>query len=85
MAKKGIEVYTDYDKSGRWRLIIEKKRGKLTLDEIKEAAREHEWDFYLLVLDCFHEPGDIQYGYDIPAGDRVELYRTDLFYEEGER
>ena len=81
--KKGIEVYTDYDKTNRWRLVIEKKKGKLTIEEIKEAAREWEYDFYLLVLDCFHDE-DVPYGYDLPKGDRVELYRTDLFYEEGE-
>ena len=82
--KKGIEVYTDYDKSGRWRLNIEKRRGKLTLEEIKEAAREWEWDYYLLVLDCFHDENDITYGAEAPVGDRAELYRTDLFYQEGE-
>lgn len=81
--KKGIEVYTDYDKTGRWRLNIEKKKGRLTLEEIKEAAKEWEMDFYLLVLDCFHEE-DVQYDYDLPKGDKVELYRTELFYEEGE-
>ena len=81
--KKGIEAWPDYDKTGRWKLIIEKKRGRLTLEEIKEAAREWELDYYLLVLDCFHDPDDIQYG-EAPQGDRVELYRTDLLYEEGE-
>ena len=81
--KKGIEVRPEYDKNGRWKLIIEKKRGRLTLEEIKEAAREWEWDYYLLVLDCFHDPDDIQYG-EVPQGDRVELYRTELLYEEGE-
>lgn len=82
--KKGIEVYSDYDKNGRWQLIIEKKKGKLTLEEIKEAAREHEWDFYLLVLDCFHEK-DIQYYESEPKGDMAILYRTDLLYEDGAR
>lgn len=83
--KKGIEVRPEYDRSGRWMLVIEKKRGKLTLDEIKEAAREWECDYYLLVLDCFHDPDDVPlYGYEPQQGDRVELYRTDLFYEEGE-
>ena len=85
MAKTNIETYVEYDKNGRWRLIIEKPRGKLTLDEIKEKAREWEWDYYLLVLDCFHDPNDVQDGYyEPPVGDRVELYRTDLLYEEGE-
>lgn len=87
MAKKGISAYPEYDKSGRWMLVIEKQRGKLTLEEIKEAAREHEWDFYLLVLDCFHDPADDEQYAAMPdrKGDRVELYRTDLLFEEGER
>ena len=80
--KKGIEAYVDYDKNSRWRLIIEKKRGRLTLDEIKETAREWEWDYYLLVLDCFHDENDCQYEEQPPVGDRVELYRTDLLWEE---
>ena len=36
--KRGIEIHSDYDRSGRWHLIIEKKKGKLSLDEIKECA-----------------------------------------------
>ena len=77
--KKGITAYSDYDVNGRWCLIIEKNKGKLTLDEIKEAAREHEWDFYLLVLDCYHDE-DIQF-LEAPAGDKVTLYRTDALNE----
>lgn len=40
MAKKGTEVYPDRDERGHWCLRIEKKCGRLTLEEIKEAARE---------------------------------------------
>lgn len=80
--KKGIEVYPDYDRDNRWKLVIEKKRGKLTLEEIKEAAREYEWDYYLMVLDCMHDPFDMQYDEEVPVGDRAELYRTDLLSEE---
>lgn len=83
--KKGITVSAEYDKSRRWCLVIKKQRGKLTLEEIKECAREWEWDCYLLVLDCFHEEFDLQYDEDLPKGDKVVLYRTDLFFEEGER
>lgn len=84
MSKKGIEWHTGYDKSGRWCLTVEKKRGKLSLDEIREAARECEWDFYLLVVDAFHEEFDEQFGDNRREGDFVTLYRTDLLYEEGE-
>ena len=84
MAWKNIEAHADYDKSGRWVLIIEKKRGRLSLEEIRETAREWELDYYLLLLDCFHDTDDVQYYYEPPRGDSVMLYRTDLFYEEGE-
>lgn len=83
MKKPNVEAYSDYDPTGRWILVIEKRRGKLTLEEIKEAARAHEWDFYLLVLDCFHDE-EIQFDEPPARGDRVTLYRTDLLYEEGE-
>lgn len=81
--KKGITVHTEYDRRGRWVLVIEKRRGKLTLDEIKDTAREYEWDYYLLVLDCYHKEYDDQF-VDTPVGDRVELYRTDDFWSENE-
>lgn len=81
--KKGITAYSEYDRCGRWMLIIEKQRGKLTLEEIKSTAREYEWDFYLLVLDCYHDEYDDQYTTN-PDGDRVELYRTDDFWGKNE-
>lgn len=80
--KKGIEVWPDYDLNGRWCLKIKKARGRFTLDEIIEAAQEWELDFYLLLIDAFHEETE-QFG-EVQQGDFVTLYRTDLFYEEGE-
>lgn len=80
--KKGIEIWSDYDKAGRWCLKIKKAKGRFTLDEIAEAAKEWEMDFYLLILDAFHEHEEEQFG-EIQTGDFVTLYRTDLFYEEG--
>lgn len=56
----------------------------MTLDEIRQAARECEWDYYLLVIDAFHDDFDEQFGDSPPPGDCAVLYRTDLFYEEGE-
>lgn len=82
MKKRNIEVWSDYDKGGRWCLKIEKIKGRFTLDEIIEAAREYELDFYLLVIDAFHEEAE-QFG-EVQTGDFVTLYRTDLFYQEGE-
>lgn len=80
--KKGITAHADYDSSGRWMLVIEKEKGRLTLEDIKAAARDHEWDYYLLVLDCFHDEDDSQYCLHESAGDRVTLYRTDILSEE---
>ena len=67
--KRGIETHTDYDPQGRWMLCIEKARGKFTLDEIIEAAKEWEEDIYALVLKCLD--GE----WEETQGDYVELYR----------
>ena len=82
--KRGIEVWPDYDTSGRWCLKIKKSKGKFTLDEIVQAAKEWEIDFYLLLLDAFHDESDNEQFGEVQTGDFVTLYRTDLFYEEGE-
>lgn len=81
--KKSVEVWSDYDKSGRWCLRVKKSKGRFTLDEIVEIAREYENDFYLLLLDAFHDEDSVQFD-ETQHGDFVTLYRTDLFYEEGE-
>lgn len=80
--KKGTEAWTEYDANGRWCLKIKKEKGRFTLDEIIQVARDWEMDFYLLVIDAFHEETE-QFG-EVQTGDFVTLYRTDLFYEEGE-
>ena len=81
--KKGIEAWADYDISGRWILNIRKKRGKLTLDEIREAAMEYEQDLYLLPLNCM--PDTWFDGWDGgDEGDMVQLYRSDALRREAE-
>ena len=75
--KRGIETHSDYDNQGIWKLCIEKTRGKFTLDEIIEAAKEWEEDIYALVikaLDLEHEVTD---------GDYVELYRLSDLMKQG--
>lgn len=74
--KKGIEVWPDYDRTGRWVLNIEKKRGKLTLEDIEDAAKEYEEDVYLMVINCLDVCEGVQYDED-PEGERVQLYRSD--------
>ena len=81
--KRGIEAWSEWDEHGRWTLVIEKKCGKLTLEEIMRTAREQEWDYYLLSLDCYHEDFEMQFvpgsGFEI---NRVVLYRTEDLMRE---
>lgn len=80
MANKNIEVWPGYDCSGRWLLKIQKKRGKLTLDEIVEAAKNYEQDFYALIIRAVD--ADYEQYYDVePKGDYIELYRAIDFME----
>lgn len=50
--KKGLRCEVTYDAAGNWMLVVEKDRGKLTLEDIREAATEYEEDYYALVLKC---------------------------------
>lgn len=72
--KKGIEVSSEWDPQGYCVTVVRKARGKLTLDEIREAVTESDQDYYGLVLKCMD--GDmLQYFEDDLQGDAVELYR----------
>lgn len=75
--KKGISCEATYDAQGNWMLIIRKKKGKLTIDDIREAATEYEEDYYGLVLKCVGADG-VQW-FEDDLGDVAELYRiTDI-------
>lgn len=79
-SEKGIEVWTDYDCEGRWCLKIKKAKGKFSLDEITDIAKEYEEDFYAVIINAMSEE-TIQY-YDIDyCGDFVTLYRAIDFLE----
>lgn len=71
--KRGIEVEMRVDQQGQCVLVIRKARGKLTLEEIREAAMEYEQDYYGLVLKCIDEDMDQYYDDDL-LGDAAELY-----------
>lgn len=80
MASRNIEVWSDYDISGRWVLKIRKKKGKFTLDEIIETAREYEQDIYALIIRAYSE--DMEQYFDVEEkGDYIELYRATDFLE----
>ena len=78
--KKGIEVWSDYDRAGNWLLKVAKKRGKLTIEDIKEAAMDWGPDYYFLVLNCL-DTDSIQYYDDDLDGDAAELYPAEKFLE----
>ena len=85
MAKKGIEVWTDYDPNGEWRLNVHKKRGHLTLEEIREACMDYEQDFYMLVICAMDREMGQWYEFDDLMGDYVQLYRVEDFFKWRER
>ena len=80
-AKKGIKVWTDYDLQHVWTLHIQKKRGRLTLEEITEACMDYEQDFYMLVICAMDRDVGQYYDTDDLEGDYVTLYRADDFFE----
>ena len=78
---KNIEVWTEYDATGQWTLCIRKKRGRLSLDEIRDACTEYEQDFYLLVIKAMDEDVSQYYATDDLDGDYVVLYRAGDFFK----
>ena len=82
---KNIEVWSDYDRAGVWVLKIKKKRGKLSLDEIREAAMQQWEDIYMLVIKALDEDLDQYYDTDDLDGDFVTLYRAEDFFKWREK
>lgn len=78
--KKGLSTEVTYDAAGNWMLIVRKERGKLTLEDIREAAMECEQEYYALILKCIDEDMS-QYWEDDIRGDVAELYRATDFLE----
>lgn len=83
--KNNVEVWTDYDPQGQWRLNIRKKRGKLTLEDIKQTCMEWEQDFYMLVICAMDIEIGQYYEVDDLEGDYVQLYRADDFFRWREK
>ncbi len=83
--KKGIEVWPDYDPAGIWCLRVKKKRGKFTLDEIIDACREYDQDFYMISIKAMEGDMDQYYLVDDFEGDYVTVYRADEFFKWREK
>lgn len=83
--KRGIEVWSDYDPAGVWCLKVKKARGKFTLDEIIDACKEYEEDFYMISIKAMDEDISQYYTVDDFDGDFVTVYRADDFFKWREK
>ena len=83
--KKNIEVWQDHDRTGEWVLHIQKKKGSLTLDEIREAAAAWDQGFYFLLIRAMDDDMDQYYMTEDLDGDFVTLYRSDDFQKWREK
>lgn len=80
--KKRITTESEYDVEGRWCLKLKKAKDKFTLDEIIEAAKEWEEDYYAVIIKAMSDE-TAQYYDDDLDGDYVTLYRaTDFISKE---
>lgn len=82
--KKGITTEWNFDPSGNAFLIVRKAKGKLTLEDIREAAMEAEQDYYGLVMKCMDDDM-CQYYEDDLDGDVAELYPMERVLEAFKR
>lgn len=79
--KRGISVKDDFDTAGNIFYRITKKRGKLTLDEIREALTEEVCeDYYFIVMKAI-DVGGVQFDEDDPKGDEVDVYEKDCIFK----
>ena len=76
--KKGTTIESGYDASRRWWLKLRKAKGKFTLDEIIEAAKEWEEDYYAVIIKAMSDEVAQYYDDDLD-GDCVTLYRATDF------
>lgn len=83
--KKGIEIWQDYDLQGISCLRIRKKKGHFTLDEIIDACREYEQDFYMISIKAMDAEMDQYYMVDDFEGDYVTVYSASDFFKWREK
>jgi len=78
--KKGIETWSEYWHLGGEAtthvLCIKKKRGKLSVDEIKEACMAWEWSYWLLLIDGRGEE-EPSYSFETEEGDFAACIQMD--------
>lgn len=94
MRRENITAKAWSDECGNDTIVIEKRRGRLTLDEVQEAVREHIFDRGGAASEngvyawLFGVRQDTEIGSPFeeePKGDRVEIFLTDWILKEGVR
>ena len=73
--KRGIEIWPDYDRNGIWCLKVKKKKGKLSVEELREAAKEYDGGYYFLLMNCTYD--DEPQFEENDQGDFAIIYSTD--------
>lgn len=81
---KRIHVCPDYDSDSNACYVVTKEKGRLSLNEVRQALREYECDYYFLLADCFHEENEEpQFSYE-QSGDVIIAYpASDMFKRRG--
>lgn len=75
---RNIDVWTGHDLTGEWVLYIGKKRGKLSIDEIREAAENYENDIYVMILECMDKDLPVYDTVSVPNDDGTTTEYTDI-------
>ena len=71
-----IEVHADYDESDNIIYVVEKAKGRLSIEEIKKALKEYEEDFYFLLIDCLHDEDGCYQGWNEEIDDKNKCDRV---------
>jgi hypothetical protein len=84
--KRGITVRKEAIQDGTTRVLVEKRRGKLTFEEIREALREEFTQyggtcFFAMIVKASEEDGYQGWMDGDDAGDTVELLQIEEGYD----
>lgn len=82
MANITSEMTTDV--SGNPVIVIRKKRGVLSVEEIRKEAMGFGQGYYMMVMKCVDDDMSQYYDDDL-KGDAVELYEADTFLQNMNR
>ena len=74
MIKDNIQVFGDYNRHGQYVIAIEKKRGKIAIQEIEEVMREKDITHCAILLTVREDEYQGWDSINTKQPDRVELH-----------